>query len=395
MQEEIKKLFKLSFILTYISFVALVIAILLILVWVFKINLPVPFVTYTELTGKAFMVVSLVFIMPFILSLFVRRGGIKFKQAWISFAGIFRRPEIYLLVLGVFAGFFAVTGFFWLRTPQQFIDQTLIMQGGRTSNLWFPAFAGTISQFFSGSTFAKMAYLPVLASLPVALFLLNKRKLSPLEFLASFGAIIALFLCQFLMYDTPRYDVSVYPFFLLSLSFLIIRGGESVFAVFKPKLLFIKPALQGMMAVIIIFTSTSIALLSNYGEYDIGNVVPAPDAKNVYNQIDDFLKSVPVDKIYAVDPITIALNPELKFTHEFDTYSLLWIVKEDPEKLIEDQIKQGVNYIVVNDGWLLYVGSFNSKMLELNRAVMAHGHMVKTIYSPTMGPTTIYAIGDN
>jgi len=388
---EIRRLAKPLFLLTYCSLVALVLAVLFLIVWVGKVSLPVPFFSSTNSLAVSLITAFAVFILPFVLSLMIMERDLHYKQWWVLFTQILRRKEIWYLIAGILSGFFIFIIYFLVKAPHQFISQTLSLQDSRGNLISFPSIQLAIQALSYTTPTAKLAYLPIFLSLPVALIILNKRTLSSVEIFMSFGIIITMFFCQFLSL-IPRYYLSMYPFFLLGLSFLIPQDANLMKADIKVLSPPVKSVLISVVAIFLLFISLSCVLLVNYGEYDEGTIIPSPDANYVYQQTDNFLNSISAKTVYSVNPIFTALDPKLKFTSDFDTYSLLWMVRESPDQFIQDQIDQGVDYVVIDNIWLANIGPDNSPAQELVQAVQNQGRLVGIVAPGLPTFATIWAL---
>ena len=386
--DEIRKLAKPAFLLTYGALVALALAVIFLIVWVGKVSLPVPFISSTNSLVAALITAFAVFILPFVLSLLIMERNLHCKQWWVLFTQILRRKRIWYLITGALSGFFIVIVFFLVIAPHQFISQTLLMQNSRGNLISFPSMQFAVQVISNATPTAKLAYLPALFALPVALLVLNKHTLSPVEIFISFGLIFTLFFCQFFAL-IPRYYLSLYPFFLLGLSFLVPQEANLMKADIKALSPPVKSALLGIIAIFLLFISLTCVLLVNYGEYDEGIIIPSPDANYVYQQTDNFLNSISAKTVYSVNPIFLALDPKLQFTSDFDTYSLLWMGTESPAQFIQDQVAQGVDYVVIDNNWLANIGP---PAQELSQAVENQGRLVGIVAPGLPTFTTIWAL---
>ena len=211
--EEIRKLAKPAFLLTYGAFAALALAVLFLVVWVGKVSLPVPFFSETSSSLVALLTSLVVFGLSLVLSLLVMGRNLHYRQWCALFIRTFRRREIWYLAAGALFGFFIVTIFFLVKAPHQFLSQTLLMQDSHGNILSFPSIQLAVQALYNATPTAKLAYLPAFLALPVALLVLNKRTLFPVENFIAFGMIFTLFFCQFFML-IPRilsFPVSVFP----------------------------------------------------------------------------------------------------------------------------------------------------------------------------------------
>jgi 4-amino-4-deoxy-L-arabinose transferase-like glycosyltransferase len=386
--DEIRKMVKPVFLLTYGALVALAMAVLFLVVWVGKVSLPVPFFSETGSFLVTLLTALVVFGLPLLLSLLVMERDLHYRQWWALFIRTFRRREIWYLAAGGLFGFFIVTIFFLVKAPHQFLTQTLSLQDSRGNIISFPSIQLAVQALFNATPTAKLAYLPAFLALPVAWLVLNKRTLSPVENFIVFGMIFTFFFCQFFML-IPRYYLSLYPFFLFSLSFLVPWDADFLKVDFKLLTPAVKSALICFIAVFLLFVSLSCVLLVNYGEYDEGIIIPSTDAHYVYQQTDNFLNSISAKKVFSVDPMVLALDPGLGFTSDFDTYSALCMVKESPSQFLQDQVAQGVDYAVIDNSWLNNIGP---PAQALSQVIESQARLVGIVAPGSPDYVTIWAL---
>jgi hypothetical protein len=150
-----------------------------------------------------------------------------------------------------------------------------------------------------------------------------------------------------------------------------------------------KAGLLGITAVIILFLSLSVVLLTNYSDYDIGVPWFTTDETTVYQETISYLEAVKPDKVYVANPVYTALSPRLNTTLAFDTFGLLWLKKESPAQIMNDQINAGVDYVVL-DSWVRYWQRPQSE--ELIRLVQQQSRLVKVIAPDSMNRIEIYKL---
>jgi hypothetical protein len=338
-------------------------------------------------------VTVIVFVLPAFATLIIIGQPLHLKQWWASLVRALKQKEVWGLVLGAVLSFVLVNIFFWIKAFPEFVNQTLTLQSGRAAVIeFFPSFTGMIYNFALTTGFLKVAFIPMLLALPLALILLNKRSASQLEMLVAFGIITALVVCQFLP-SYPRYYISVFPFFLIALALLVPLDAGLLSSDLKAMSPGIMAGLSAFMAVFLIFVSTSAVLTenSNYSEFDHTTAVYTPDAKEAYMETIDYLDSIHAQKVYSVDPMISALAPGIAFTPDFDAYSILWLENESPDTFIQDQISQEVDYIVVSNIWIGNIGP-NNIAQELLTAITARCRLVKIINPDSLDFFTIYAV---
>lgn len=382
----VKRLARPLFLLSYIAYAVCFMAILFILTWSLKLSIPVPFFTTAKMSTATVITSLVVFVLPLIASIFTIEKGIRYREWWTRFGQVIKQKEVWYLILGSVSGYIVVTAFFWIKMPQEFLTQTVLMQ--ERSNIYFPSIVSMLQGvFFLSSYYGRLAYLPVLMSLPLALILLNKRIITSGIFFLSAAIIIALAFCQ-VFPSMPRYSISVYPFFLLGLA-SVVPDIKDIHVELKSLSKNVKAGLLVIISMILLFISLSAMLLTNYGGYDINSPVFASNEEKVYRQTIDYLESVSPKKIFAANPVYAAMSPNLQSSINFDPYASLWLKKESPEKIIQDKLAEGVDYVVL-DAWVRW---WKDPLVDrLVASVRSSGRLVQVIAPDSMNRTEIYMI---
>ncbi len=96
--------------------------------------------------------------------------GAWFRSLWAEVIG----QRLWLLVVGGLVGFLTVTGYFWITMPGAYLEQTVFWQMGRATTE-VPSLVGMARIAFLSSAFFRMSLLSIVAMVPLALVLLNRR----------------------------------------------------------------------------------------------------------------------------------------------------------------------------------------------------------------------------
>jgi 4-amino-4-deoxy-L-arabinose transferase-like glycosyltransferase len=381
-----------AFLVVYLAFFTVIMSLLFIMSWSIGMSISIPFFDPMPLSFNNVMISLLVFIVPFLISILVMERKILYLDWWQGISRVIRNRTIWFLIGGVFLGFLVVTGYFLVNSPWEFFNQTIFLHQDRVANI--PSLVGIIQQIFSTSpslSFLRLSSLPILLSIILVILLLNKKTVSPIVFFISTSLTISLILCQYFQ-ALPRYYSSIWPFFILGLTYLVPDVSQITSSNFKLLSDNIKAHILGIIGVILLFLSTSIVLLTNYSGYDVGWAYFSSNEEHVYSSTIDFLESVHPNKVYAVNPIYSALAPQLKTSLEFETFALLWLKNESPDAIIKDKIKEGVDYVVL-DSWVRYWGNpYKTQVDNLVRAVRENGRLVQTIAPNSANYTEIYSL---
>lgn len=378
----LKRLVRPSFIISYLAFAAFVVGLLFVLARASGVRVPVPFFsgTYDSVRRPvAISVTALSLVLPLLAALWMAEKRLPIRR-WLNWLWhILRQKELWVLAVGFVVSFLVVTGFFWIRTPSQFLNQTLLIQNRYTAP-GIPSIVPMIQQALASTEFVGVSYLPVLLALPVAMVLLARGDRQGSFFFACAIGFTLLF-CQDML-PSPRYYVSVYPFFLLGLASMVPVGENLV----RTNITALKPAVQavvlGLAGIFVLSSGVTADLLVNYTGYDLASAVfvSSKQTLQVYQQTTAYLESVSPNRIWAPNPVYAAVSPDLKTTVNVDTTALVWLENESPNRLVEQEMAEGVDYVVL-DFWIREIrfGPDPTVAARLAEAIRSHGHIVKVI----------------
>jgi len=383
---------RLSFWVVYGSVAALFIALLLALRWALSFSVSIPFFDPMYPSAGNVAVVILVFVVPLLVSLVMLEKRLPTGEWWRELWGLRRSAALWRLVGGVAVGFFAVTGYFWVKMPHAYVYQTLLMQGNRPY-IEFPSLAAVIRTFPASADFLKMAFLPILAAIPLTLVILNKRSFGRMDCFLSVAMIVSLLFCQG-FYHLPRYYMSVFPFLLLGVAGLMPSVDLKLLSTrFRSLALGLKAGLLVPLTSFVLFLSLSVVLLTNYTGYDINWPWLASNEEYVYSETIDYLEKAPARKVWAVNPIFVAMSSELDSTLAFDSFALLWLEETPSEDIVQDRIAEGVDYVVL-DSWVRYWAyPYDKQARELSTAVRRNARLVRVVAPTSLCSTEIYLLG--
>jgi len=376
----------------YICIAAIFLAILMPLQWSLNLDIAIPFFNTMYPTAGNVAVAIFVFVLPLVIALALLGERFLFKEWWARIWEMRRSRDLWLLLAGTAVAFLAITGYFWVKTPQEFVYQTFLLQQNRPF-IEFPSLVAMIRAAPASPYFLRMAFLPILLSMPLTLVILNRREFSKGDCFLSVAIIVSLVLCQG-FYHLPRYYISLLPFFLLGMSSLISPLTANALSTklqsFGPR---IKASLLALGASFLLFLSLSIVLLTNYTGYDINWPWFSSNEEYVYTETIDYLETAGAEKVYAVNPIFAAMAPYLESTLAIDSFALLWLEETPSEQIIQDRIAEGVDYVVL-DSWVRYWAyPYDKQARELTGAVRRNARLVKVISPDTLCSTEIYLLG--
>ncbi|MFC2062832.1 ArnT family glycosyltransferase [Chloroflexota bacterium] len=392
-KESLKNLGRPALWIMYLCFAAIAFSLVLLLKWTLRLDISVPFIDPMYLTGNDVVVTIFVFLLPLVIAIAVLERRFPFKKWWLGLWELRRNRGLWLLVGGAVLGFFAVTGFFWVKMPQEIFSQTVLLQMNRPPGE-FPALIGMIRLAPYASDFLVLTVLTILLAIPIIYILLNRKELSDGDRFLSVALIVSLVLCQG-FYHLPRYHVSVIPFLFLGISQLVPsldmkiltgRLGELTTSI-KRNLLF-------LFSIFVFFIVMSIVLLTNYTGYDVfGGGRYTSTEEQMYAETLDYLEEAGAQKVYAANPIFPALAANLSSTLAFDTFALLWMEEKPAAEIIADAKEAGVDYIIL-DPWVGWWGyPLKTQTDELISEVRRNSRLVKVVTTDYLSKTEIYLLG--
>ena len=383
--QSIRKLGRWELWVMYACFAGMFYALLLLLKWVVGLNVAIPFIDPLYLTAGDVMVTVLVFVLPFFISVVLLEKNLPFRKWWLAFWGLRRNKGLWMLVGGTVLGFICVTGFFWIKAPQEFFSQTVLMQTNR-SITEFPSLVGLIRIAPLAPSFLRMAFLPILFAIALIFVLLNKRSFSKADYFLALTLIVSLLLCQG-FFHLPRYYTSIFPFLLLGISWLVPQVNVKLLAAR------LKAGLLVFLSILLFSLSLSVVLLRNYTGYDTFSPVFASNEEEVYKETIEFLEGAGAEKVYATNPSFPAMSPNLNSTLAFDTFALLWLEEKPPQEIVTDLMDEGVDYVVL-DEWTRFWGyPYSKEVAELVKEVRLNSRLVKVIEPDSRCMVEIYRLG--
>ncbi len=383
----VRRLARPSFLLVYFSFYVILNEILLAINGSLHITLPIPFFSLSSVSPQNVALTILTFLVPFLIAVYIMEKDIRTKEWGSALWGVLRKVQVWYLLFGTLAGYFIVTGFFWATAFHEFLSQTLLVQ--ERSNIIFPSATTMLEPLFSlTSSYGKLVYVPIFLCLLIALFLLNKPKITRAEFLLAISMVVSWIACQAFP-SSPRYYYSIYPFFLLALVCLIPRDIDLVSINIRNLAPRIKAYLLFIIAICLLFEITSIMLLNHYGGYDIDSSIYSSDESEIYQKTIRYLESASPHKVFAANPIIVALSNRLNSSINIDTFGTLWLKNQSAEQFVNDKIAERVDYVVL-DAWVRWWNDPISN--QFIQAIHNRSRLIKVIAPDSANRVEIYAL---
>jgi len=369
----------------YVAIAGAFYALLFMLEWVLGVPVSLPLMEPLQANAGDVSVVVMVLVLPLFLAARARNLALPFR-AW---AGAFmvwvRGTECRLLLCGIVVGFLSVTGYFLVTVPGEFVRQTLLWQQNRPAGE-FPSLLALarIAPLVPG--YARMACLSVLAAIPVALVLLNRRPLGKGDpFVVIVVSVTAVLSQGF--FQLPRYYAPMFPFVIMGVAALVqtsagIRSsGWGRVGLYVP------------LTLVLLSGSLSASLLNNYSGYDAFGTGPASSTRTLYDQTTAFLRDGGAKKVFTLNPIFAAMSDELDSTVDFDTFALLWLEKRPAKRILEDVRAEGVDCVVV-DPWIRQWGdSYKDGADALLSEIRRTGHLIGILNPGSPLLVEVYRLG--
>ena len=300
--------------------------------------------------------------------------------------------ELWFLVSGIMLGFLLVTGFFIAMSPHEFLAQTMLSQFDYRVGGGLHSAVARILRFPSGGLSDTISTLCLFVPILVLVVLLIKRDYCRRNRFLLTVLLVSLPMCaSFNPFGEMRYFVSAFIFTLLAIAaFTPAMDAKMLSSRLTVQTIRSNAGFIAILLLLLVFTSGVLALHQGYSYTGSGG--PTYE-ESVYKEAVDYLEQVGAKKVYALNPIIPALSPKLSSTLEFDTFGLLFPMKQLPETIVKERLAEGVDYMVIDAfGGLL---AFKSEIGQLVQEIQKNGTLVKAIVPevPILG-VTIYKVGN-
>jgi hypothetical protein len=335
------------------------------------------FILHRQKIGKLFfsgiflglLVATKYTFIPFVAGFVIALWAISKEGRWLSLRSWFSaviNKQTFFVFSGLLSGYYLVCGYFIIRTPQEFFTQTFLSQigyrtGGILDSVWIRFF-----RFTRGSWEDTITTLCILLILLVVVLLVIKKK-SIVNRFVCICLIVSFCLCSFFnAFGEMRYMISAYIFMLFGIvAFVPALNYKLIKSHMTPAILKINFGLIGGILLIILFLAgTSAIRYELYVFRPFGTTFEELTYKNAA----DYVDKIGAKKVYFLNPMIPALYPDVPTTHEFDTFGLLYPLRQSPQKIIQDKIDEGVDYIVL-DSWVWSFGFTEYTLGELVREI--------------------------
>ena len=210
----------------------------------------------------------------------------------------------------------------------------------------------------------------------ITLFFKKKRSKTDIFFLTA--TLICLPLCSlFNPFGTMSYFVSFYFFLLLAIVTFIpdidLKAINSKITV--------RSLAANIGSIIIIFSmficiGGTIALRMNY---NFLNSTDMTYEEQTYDDTINYLESVGAKKVYIMDPIIIALAPNLNpVPLDFDTFGAIMTMNGAPSQFYQKLLNQGIDYAVIDPSSLFSIHSGGNSIGEFSLQIHENNILVQS-----------------
>jgi 4-amino-4-deoxy-L-arabinose transferase-like glycosyltransferase len=270
-------------------------------------------------------------------------------RSWRSVpSGLFSR-ELGLLVAGIVAGFILVTGFFIAVTPYQFFNQTLLSQVGYRVGDTLGGIVGRYQGFVLGAGTSADTVNTLSLSFPAVIFLalLIRRKFTRANIFLLAALLVSILLCAtFDPFGEVRYFTAAFIFALFAMAAFVPSLDTKLFAHQMTRQTALKSA--GLIVALLVILGSIGGTVVLMRDYNFMGPELVTYEEEAYSEVVSYLEEVGAKKIYSLSPIVPALSPNIATSLRFDTFGLLFVLREPPKTIIAEQVEEGVDYMIVD-----------------------------------------------
>ena len=342
-------------------------------------------------------------VLAFIIGIWAISTDWNLRSFRSYFSGL-RKRDTWLLISGTIVGFLIVVGFFIIQTRQEFFSQTFSSQMGyRVGNTIsyivtqlreLPSGIWKILVFSRGTFHTTIAMVCVLLGIVFLIALFFKKRRSKPDIFLLIAALICLPLCSlFNPFGTMNYFVSFYIFILLAIiTFIPAININTVNEQITIRSMVANLASIILVLAVLIYIGGTIALRIDYSFLNSKHLTYEEQS---YRDTINYLESVGAKKVYTIDPIIIALAPNLNPTPvNFDMFGAVMTMKKSPAVFYQEVLNQGIDYAVIDQSALLSINPQGKSIGELSLLIRENGVLVKSFAPNEVGilGTSIYKV---
>jgi len=358
-------------------------ALVLFLRFVMYVPLPLPFIDPLYAIPRHAATCLLVFVVPLLVLWRWWTPSLRISPWLWSLRNVVVQEKLWLLIVGGVVGFLAVTGYFWLTMPGEYLQQTVLWQMGRLDTE-VPSIVGIARNAFIASSFARMSLLSIVLIVPLCLTLLNRSSFGRSDCFLVVTIIVILVLSQG-FYHLARYYASALLLALVALASLAPRVSDESSSAQRIDLLAVVSALA-------LCVSLTLGLLSNYSGYDVASPVGSTE-RDLYVDANSILEREGAGKVFSTNPIYPALSTTYQSSLMFDSFAVVFLEGRSAEEIVDSMRQEGVDHVVVDRWARFWDGEFGERIQDLVREVQRQGSLVALVQPDTGLWVEVYRLG--
>lgn len=259
-------------------------------------------------------------------------------------------------------GFAVVTAYYWIRYPERFVRQTVLIHLNRSGTGSFPALFDSFQSFLSVNHWIRWMYTPLFLSLVVLVAVLvpqlrrlyNDREHSRVRLFVGVSLFGALSLGQFLSF-LPRYWVATYLF--MPVAFSVFFPEDTAARLSDGTLDDWAPSIS-VGLIVLILCIISLPIPFQLMGYDVVWPVEQGGEDEGYAEVTDWLESHGADIVYSTNPTITARTDKVRAIDDYETFAGLYLRGMTPESYAERIIRDDPDYILIDPWARSWAGEF-------------------------------------
>jgi len=362
---------------------AAVYALILFLRFVMHVPLPLPFIDPLYAIPRHIATCLLTFVVPLLVLWRWWIPGLRIGTWMRSLWKVIVQEKLWFLIVGGIVGFLAVTGYFWVTMPGEYLQQTVLWQTGRLDTE-VPSIVGIARNAFIASSFARMSLLSIVLIVPLCLALLNRPSFSRSDCFLVVTIIVILISSQG-FYHLARYYASALLLALIVLASFAPRVSDEASGAQRIGLLAVVSALA-------LCVSLTLGLLNNYSGYDVASPIGTTE-RYLYDTTNSILEQEGAVKVFSTNPIYPALSATYESSLKFDSFAVVFLEGSSAEEIVDSMRQEGVDYVVVDIWARFWDGTFGERIQAMIQEVRRQGNLVALVQPDSAQWVEVYRLG--
>jgi uncharacterized membrane protein len=303
--------------------------------------------------------------LPAVIAVTISIGVLSLEGRWHSLrcaiSGLFQQ-HLWLLISGIFTGFLTVTGYFFVKCPAEFVNQTFLSQFGHHLNMGldsttsmltsFPSGVMHFLNFSAGTQIDTVAAFCFFLSILILVAMLIRRDFSRINRFLLIALFVSLLIGSLIQpIGTMRYVLPAYIFALISMGVFVREFDvKTVSNTLTGRIIRNNIGMVIVVLLLFVFTVGTIGLRFVYNYQGGGKPIYEEQS---YKEVISYLEQAGAKKVYSSNPVIPALSTKFSSCLDFDTYGNLFLLKKPAEQIVQEQISDGVDYIILDPFWIM------------------------------------------